>query len=480
MDGLRSDGATAADIRARLDHPVIDADGHILEFVPALLDFLNDAGGPAVVERYREAMWGPSSKAYRDVWWTMPSAEHSIDTMTAMLPGLYYERLAEFGHDFAILYPSLGLAAPFFRDAELRRAACRAHNDMSAEFYAPYSDRMTPAAVIPCYTPAEAIAELDHAVLDLGLKVVMLGTEIRDSVPQVAEAAPDLARHTERVWSLAMDPPHDFDPFWQRCVELKVSPTGHTKTMGGGTTRRSETNFVFNHLGAFASGAEFFARSLFMGGVTRRFPDLAFGLLEGGVAWGSTLYNDLIEHWEKRNAKALLANLDPRKFDQSLAEEMFSKYGNAHLSAERIRAGTPFRANDLEMTEAELDEFAACGIETAQDIRDLFVPRFYFGCEADDAMVPVGFDRSVNRGDKLNAFYSSDIGHWDVVDATAVLPEAYEFLEDGRLSEADFRAFTFENVVRLHAGANPDFFKGTAVEAEATAMQEKFKPALRN
>ena len=93
-------------------------------------------------------------------------------------------------------------------------------------------------------------------------------------------------------------------------------------------------------------------------------------------------------------------------------------------------------------------------------------------------MVPVGFDRSVNRGDKLNAFYSSDIGHWDVVDA-AVLPEAYEFLEDGRLSEADFRAFTFENVVRLHAG-DPDFFKGTAVEAEATAMQKKFKPALRN
>ena len=85
-------------------------------------------------------------------------------------------------------------------------------------------------------------------------------------------------------------------------------------------------------------------------------------------------------------------------------------------------------------------------------------------------MVPVGFDPAINRGDKLNAFYSSDIGHWDVVDAVRVLPEAYEFLEDGRLSAADFRAFTFENVVKLHAGTNPDFFKGTAVEAQAASV----------
>ena len=31
----------------------------------------------------------------------------------------------------------------------------------------------------------------------------------------------------------------------------------------------------------------------------------------------------------------------------------------------------------------------------------------------------------------------------------------------------DFKAFVFTNAVRLHAGMNPDFFKGTVVEAEA-------------
>ena len=33
-----------------------------------------------------------------------------------------------------------------------------------------------------------------------------------------------------------------------------------------------------------------------------------------------------------------------------------------------------------------LDEWAACGIERAEDIKTLFVDPFYFGCEADDPL----------------------------------------------------------------------------------------------
>ena len=46
-----------------------------------------------------------------------------------------------------------------------------------------------------------------------------------------------------------------------------------------------------------------------------------------------------------------------------------------------------------------------------------------------------------------------------------MLPEAWELVEDGHLDEADFRAFVFENAVDLLAGTNPDFFRGTSVEA---------------
>jgi hypothetical protein len=48
-----------------------------------------------------------------------------------------------------------------------------------------------------------------------------------------------------------------------------------------------------------------------------------------------------------------------------------------------------------------------------------------------------------------------------------VLNEAYELHEDGLLNEQDFKDFTFAHSVRLHAGMNPNFFKGTVIEDAA-------------
>ncbi len=71
---------------------------------------------------------------------------------------------------------------------------------------------------------------------------------------------------------------------------------------------------------------------------------------------------------------------------------------------------------------------------------------------------------------RLNAFFSSDIGHFDVPDMTEVVPEAYELVEHGLLDEDDFRDFMFTNAVRLWGELNPDFFKGTAVEKQAAEV----------
>ena len=60
--------------------------------------------------------------------------------------------------------------------------------------------------------------------------------------------------------------------------------------------------------------------------------------------------------------------------------------------------------------------------------------------------------------------FSSDVGHFDVIDMSEVLEEAYELVEDGLITEADFREFVFTNAARLHASLNRDFFKGTVVE----------------
>ena len=105
--------------------------------------------------------------------------------------------------------------------------------------------------------------------------------------------------------------------------------------------------------------------------------------------------------------------------------------------------------------------------ERRQCRRRLFVDRFYFGCEADDPINAWAFNAKVNPGRvKLNAMLASDIGHFDVLDITEIAEEAYELVEHDLISEDDFRAFTFENPVDLWTSGNPDFFKGTVVEAD--------------
>jgi hypothetical protein len=81
------------------------------------------------------------------------------------------------------------------------------------------------------------------------------------------------------------------------------------------------------------------------------------------------------------------------------------------------------------------------------------------------------FNRAVNPfGARLNALFSSDIGHFDVPDMAEVVPEAYELVEHGLLDDADFRDFMFANAVRFWGEVDPDFFKGTAVEKAAAAV----------
>src|SRR5207249_4592945 len=131
----------------------------------------------------------------------------------------------------------------------------------------------------------------------------------------------------DRLDELGIDSEHDYDPLWQKCRELGIAPTFHT----GGRSyveRNSPTNFTFNHIGHFAAAGHYVAKALFLGGVTRRFLDLRFAFLEGGVGWGCQLFCDLIEHWERRGAKGM-ANMDPTKLNRPLLRELVDKYGYA-------------------------------------------------------------------------------------------------------------------------------------------------------
>jgi predicted TIM-barrel fold metal-dependent hydrolase len=478
--------SNAAAIRHRLDHPVIDSDGHWIEFEPLVLDYLRQVGGSALVSRYQGSAsqffsnrsWAglPSQeRVHRRVmqppWWIFPT-RNSRDRATAMLPRLLYERLDEIGLDFAVLYPSsFALFAPFIRDAELRRAACRAFNNYAADQFSDFADRLTPAAVIPMHTPQEALEELDHAVGKLGLKVTMMGSLMRRPVGVAMQKPSEVSRYA--VWPdvLGIDSECNYDPVWAKCLELGVAPTFHTGTQGIGT-RTSISNFVYNHLGHFAAAGEAVCKALFLGGVTRRFPRLKFAFLEGGVGWACSLYADLIAHWKKRNPRGLEA-VDPVNFDYPLLTELFRRYGGKAMIEKLDELPKALAV----MTEApeQKDDFAACGITRAEDIRDLFVPNFYFGCEAEDPINTWAFASRVHPfGATFNVLLGSDIGHFDVPDMAGVLAEAYELVERGLLTKEELRAFVFSGPVSFWAGANRNFFKRTlvegAVEAELSSM----------
>jgi hypothetical protein len=243
-------------VRARLDHPIVDSDAHAIDFEPELLDYLRDLAGPGMVERYRRAS-GDGLAPRR------PSDAERRD------PRLLVSRLEELGVDFSVVHSPLGFAAIGFEDEELRRATCRALNACHADLYRDCARWLTPAAIIPMRSPQEAIAELHHAVGELDMKVVMLA---------------------------GLGGAHDYDPVWARCVDLGVCPTFHG--------------------GRLAAAGEATCRALLLGGVTRRFPQLRFAFLGGGVAWafdartnpfGAKLracFGSGIGHWDGREPVA--------------------------------------------------------------------------------------------------------------------------------------------------------------------------------
>ena len=53
-----SQTSRSAQIRARLDHPIIDTDGHTVELMPVYLDYVKQVGGADMVKRYQNATSG--------------------------------------------------------------------------------------------------------------------------------------------------------------------------------------------------------------------------------------------------------------------------------------------------------------------------------------------------------------------------------------------------------------------------------------
>src|SRR5579883_3681381 len=101
---------SANELRDRLNHPVIDSDGHWVEFGPQLTDYLKRVGGSRALEGFKSRpteVWHLTiplaerreRRLDQPVWWGTPT-RNTLDRATAMLPRLLYQRLDELGFDF--------------------------------------------------------------------------------------------------------------------------------------------------------------------------------------------------------------------------------------------------------------------------------------------------------------------------------------------------------------------------------------------
>ena len=373
----------SAAVRARVSHPIIDSDGHAVEFARALFECVAEVGGRGVVDRLRRLLpvtFGNFSaqqrremRLWRGPWWALP-AENTLDLATATLPKLLYERLDEIGLDFTVLYPSLALVFPEIEDEEVRRAACRGANLYFARYFGEFRDRIAPVASVPMHTPAEAIEELEYAVGEMGFKAVVMPSYVRRPIPALSAGHAEAARFAYWIDTFCLDSEYDYDPVWAKCVELRIAPTFHSLSMGIGF-RASISNYMYNHIGHFAASGEALCKAMFMGGVTRRFPTLKFAFLEGGVGWAAGLYADLIGHWEKRNAERV-QRYNPARVDRELFLDLCQRYGGKLVEDRLSTKPMLLPAADQGADPVGRDDWSRCGIKSARGHPRLVRPEF--------------------------------------------------------------------------------------------------------
>ena len=333
-------------IKARLDHPVIDADGHAIEYLPLVRDILQEQAGDdaaAAVDRRPAARrrCGGCSRAdagapacIRTRGGACPT-RNTLDRATALLPACSRQRLDELGHrprgrstrPTGSGPPSRTTAtsgAPSSRafNTLLRGGVPRARRRCSRRWASSRCTRRTRRSPSSITRPAQ-----------LGLKAFMFGGPIGRAVPgaDVPLRGGALARLARRRQRLRLRP---------RVGEVRgARRVTHVPHRGDGLAdaQLAQQLRVQPHRDVRDRGRDVRAVAV----PWRRaaaFPDAALRLPGGWRGVGRALYADLVGHWEKRNRDADRA-LRPSALDRRAPDESVRgvRRGDVSRSARRAR-----------------------------------------------------------------------------------------------------------------------------------------------
>tara|TARA_B100000676_G_C18042777_1_gene826035 strand:+ start:23 stop:1159 length:1137 start_codon:yes stop_codon:yes gene_type:complete len=283
-------------------HPVIDADGHVLEPADTWEKYIDPkyrerAIRIAVAEDGRERLYfdnqefpmlqgnlgtlggiempkGEFGTYTRDYTYAEGSPEGSYD------PAARLKVLADEGIDRAILYPTIGICwEGQVRDPRLATAYCRAYNRWIADFCSYAPNQLYGAAHISLLDPEGAVEEVKRARKDGCVGVYL---------------SPDLASRGNRPF---VDPV--FDDFWNTVSDLDM-PVGFHVVV------RSESAFSrFTTPGVPGDSLFWFAflaidvmaayTSMLSSGLFEKHPRLKCAVLEAGGNWISA-WLDRMDH----------------------------------------------------------------------------------------------------------------------------------------------------------------------------------------
>jgi uncharacterized protein len=267
----------------KVNYPIIDADGHVLEKDSELHDYLEGRYGKA--PRFETYSYFPSLDG-----WNRGSGVPGKDPETPAPRWL--EFLDELGVQTTVLYPTGGLSLGLIQNPEWACVLARAYNSWVSDRFIKQSPRLQAVALLPVHEPIEAAKELERAQ-QLGL---------------VAGLLPAVTVLNKGYGHM------DFDPIYAAAEKLDMPLTVHgapSRGMGFDFFNKFLQVHTLEH--PFAILIQF--TNMIFEGTFERFPRLRVAYLEAGSGWLPYMMDRMDEEFEK-----------PYRFQAPLLKKKPSEY----------------------------------------------------------------------------------------------------------------------------------------------------------
>jgi uncharacterized protein len=267
----------------KVNYPIIDADGHVLEKDSELHDYLEGRYGKA--PRFETYSYFPSLDG-----WNRGSGVPGKDPETPAPRWL--EFLDELGVQTTVLYPTGGLSLGLIQNPEWACVLARAYNSWVSDRFIKQSPRLQAVALLPVHEPTEAAKELERA-RQLGL---------------VAGLLPAVTVLNKGYGHM------DFDPIYAAAEKLDMPLTVHgapSRGMGFDFFNKFLQVHTLEH--PFAILIQF--TNMIFEGTFERFPRLRVAYLEASSGWLPYMMDRMDEEFEK-----------PYRFQAPLLKKKPSEY----------------------------------------------------------------------------------------------------------------------------------------------------------